>query len=228
MSEVEKIKQRYAERAADSTVQAQDTNQKYSDYIKAERQAIYSNICRDRFKDLSAVELIEIGAGSGDNLLFFNNIGLLWKNIYANELLEDRIEVLKGKLDREATIDSGDARRLDYKAKFDVVFQSTVFTSVLDTSFKIELANKMKEMVKEDGILLWYDFKYDNPNNQDVKGINKREIESLFRGFSSFEYYNVTLLPPLGRRIGNLYNFVNSLFPFLKTHLICVISNPEN
>lgn len=209
----------------DDGIKAMSSDKRYGAYIKAEREFIYSEICENRFTDLSQVKLIEIGAGSGDNLVFFNKLGLLWNNIYANELLEERGEELANNIDSAAIIQIGDARELKYKNEFDIVFQSTVFTSVLDPTFKKKLANKMMDMVKKNGIMLWYDFKYDNPNNKDVKGIGRREIEALFEEFSSFKYYNVTLLPPLGRRVGRLYGFINTVFPFLKTHLICVISN---
>lgn len=30
-------------------------------------------------------------------------------------------------------------------------------------------------VLKNDGIVLWYDFRYNNPNNLDVKGIEKKK-----------------------------------------------------
>ena len=81
----------------------------------------------------------------------------------------------------------------------------------------------MWEMKSEKGIILWYDFVYDNPFNKDVKGINKKEIKSLFPMASKYIFYKTTLAPPIGRRIKKFYNFFNILFPFLRTHTIAVI-----
>lgn len=78
-------------------------------------------------------------------------------------------------------------------------------------------------MAKENGLILWYDFKYNNPSNKDVKGVNKREIKELFPDAKKIIFHNVTLAPPIGRRVGKFYNLVNLLFPFLRTHIIAEI-----
>mgnify|MGYP003990196331 FL=1 len=160
--------------------------------------------------------------GGGDNLIALKRNGFDWKNIYANELLEDRVEMLIKNLPN-SNIYAGDASNLEFKNYFDVVFQSTVFTSILDIDFKIKLAVKMFDMVKDNGLILWYDFKYNNPKNPDVKGVGKNEIKKLFPEAKKIIFYNVTLAPPIGRRIGKFYNVFNFLFPFFRTHIIAEI-----
>ena len=51
----------------------------------------------------------------------------------------------------------------------DIVFQSAVLTSILDDEYKKRLANKMWELLKPGGAILYYDFIYNNPKNPDVK-----------------------------------------------------------
>lgn len=122
-----------------------------------------------------------------------------------------------------ANIYSGNALELKFEKYFDVVFQSTVFTSILDYNFKKLLAQKMWNMTKENGLVLWYDFKYDNPSNKDVKGVGRDEIKKLFPNSKKIVFHNVTLAPPIGRKIGRFYNFFNIIFPFFRTHLIAEI-----
>ena len=43
-------------------------------------------------------------------------------------------------------------------ATFDLVVQSTVFTSVLDATMKHQMAAEMLRVVKDDGVILWYDY----------------------------------------------------------------------
>ena len=81
----------------------------------------------------------------------------------------------------------------------------------------------MLKLVKPNGIILWYDFVYDNPNNKDVKGVSKQEIRQLFAKASKITIKKVTLAPPIGRRVGNLYGILNGLFPFLRSHVVAVI-----
>lgn len=221
-NELEKIQERYAKRAYSELVKKQQSNWVFNYYIQVEREFIYSQILRKSSKKISNIKLIEIGAGTGNNLLFFHRLGIPFNNIVGNELLEDRAKFLKQNIEA-IHVDIGDATELSYNEEFDIVFQSTVFTSILDTEIKEKLATKMWEMTKKDGFILWYDFKYNNPSNKDVKGVGKSEIRELFPNNKGIDFYNVTLAPPIGRLIGKAYNIVNFLFPFLRTHLLAVI-----
>jgi len=218
MTEIEKIKQRYKNRKLVRRVE----NIWFSKYVQCERELKYFEILKNKFQNLNNKKIIEIGAGGGDNLIALKRFGFSWDNIYANELLDDRIEILVENLPN-SNILPGNALDLEFKKYFDVVFQSTVFTSILDFDFKQKLANKMFDMTKDNGLILWYDFKYNNPNNPDVKGVDKSEIKRLFPNSKKIIFHNVTLAPPIGRKVGKLYNLFNVLFPFLRTHIIAEI-----
>lgn len=221
-NEINEIRTRYERRSLKAQSEKKDRNWPFSYFVQSEREFIYAKIIRNLFNSCNDIKIIEIGAGNGSNLLFFHRLGIPFPNIYANELLENRGVILKKNLPTP-NIYIGNACELKYNEEFDIVFQSTVFTSILDYEFKKKLADRMWEMVKSTGIILWYDFKYNNPNNRDVKGIDKKEIKMLFPLAKDIEFYNVTLAPPIGRRIGKLYNILNFFLPFLRTHLIAVI-----
>jgi hypothetical protein len=93
----------------------------------------------------------------------------------------------------------------------------------LDSNFRKALAVKMWEMLKPGGIILSYDFIFNNPANKDVVKLTKKEIKMLFPNYSEIHFRKVTLAPPLSRKIGHLYNFLNFLFPFFRTHLVAII-----
>lgn len=195
----------------------------FSHYVQSERELKYLEIIKNRFDSLDEVKILEIGAGIGANLYFFKRIGLTWEHIHANELLPDRYEILKETFPQIHTYE-GDACEIDQRLhnSFDIVFQSTVFTSILDANFKQKLADKMWSLLKPNGIILWYDFAFDNPANKDVKGIKRSEVKALFKAAKKITFSKTTLAPPIGRRVKRLYPFFN-LFPFLRTHLIGVI-----
>jgi len=217
MTEIKKIEERYQRRKEIPIID----NFYFRYFAKSERELIFHKKVSKLF-DTNTSKILEIGAGNGDNLLFFKRLGFKWHNIYANELLPERFIDLKNNLPT-ATLIPGNALDLNFQNEFDIVFQSTVFTSILDDDFKRKLALKMMQVVKKDGIILWYDFTFDNPKNPDVKGIKKSEIKSLFREAKYIDFQKVTLAPPISRRIGRFYNPINSLFPFLRTHIIAVI-----
>ena len=88
---------------------------------------------------------------------------------------------------------------------------------------KKKFAKKMLDLTKPNGIVLWYDFIDNNPNNKDVKGVSKKEIKQLFSAASKIHFYAVTLASPIGRRVGKLYTIINNLFPFFRSHVIAII-----
>jgi len=221
--ETQKIRERYEKRKNNSLIKQNNANLYFNHFAQSERELKYAEIIQENFSDPENIKFLEIGAGSGGNLFFFKKIGFLWENIHANELLPDRLDVLK-KTFPQIQIHSGDACAIEkqFEKNFDLVFQSTVFTSILDLDFKKKLAEKMWSLLRDKGIILWYDFSFDNPNNPDVKGVTAKEITSLFPLARKITFYKTTLAPPIGRRIGKFYPLIN-LLPFLRTHLIAVI-----
>lgn len=215
MKEADKVKARYARRTKSNF------NNSYYFYSSSERELKYLHILNKYFQSFEKLKIMEIGAGIGGNLLALKRHGFQWQNLYANELLDNSLEVLKDNL-AASHIFPGDAADLEFTETFDITFHSMVFTSILSDSFKKKLAKKMFDMTKKGGMVLWYDFKYNNPNNQDVKGIGKAEIKKLFPDAKKIVFHSVTLAPPIGRRVGRFYHLFNSL-PFLRSHIIAEI-----
>ena len=222
LQENQKIIEAYEKRKSIEPGLGQGASLHYSRLISQEREYFYELFIREKFKDLSNLNFIEVGAGIGTNIATFERIGISRKNIHANELIPDRFISLRENYP-DIGLHEGDAIELKLPDNhFDIVFQSTVFTSILDTSVKQLLAAKMWAVTKPGGIILWYDFIYDNPKNKDVKGVPKSEIRKLFPGTKNIHFQKVTLAPPIGRRFVKLYKILN-LFPFLRTHVIAVI-----
>jgi len=67
----------------------------------------------------------------------------------------------------------GNALDIQNVDPFDIILQSLVFTSILAQTFRNELANKLFKLLKANGIILWYDFVYNNPRNPDVRKVSK-------------------------------------------------------
>lgn len=218
-TETEKIKERYAKRAASKSIAKHSQATSYIEYSSKERERVFERFIRHYVGDPENLRVLEIGAGGGGNISFFKSIGVPANQLYANELLDERVEELK-KWHPDIHILPGDALTIDEKivGSFDIIFQSTVFTSILSNEFKQKLATKMTSLLKPNGMLLWYDFIYNNPSNKDVKGVSIEEVRSLFSPLD-FHFEKVTLAPPIGRRVGKLYPLFNAL-SFLRTHVV--------
>jgi SAM-dependent methyltransferase len=177
-------------------------------------------------KDLTSLKLIEVGCGSGSNLLDFIRLGFVPQNLCGIELLPERATLARQNLPSMLKIYEGDANSIDILSNSqDMVFQSVVFSSLLDDCFERELANHMWQWVKTGGGLLWYDFIYNNPSNPDVRGVPMKRVRELFPD-GKMIVRRVTLAPPISRKVCRIhplaYNIFNAI-PCLRTHVLCWI-----
>jgi SAM-dependent methyltransferase len=205
-----------------------------SDVIMTQQEkvrAIVRCLKRAEMPPLAERQLLEIGCGSGRNLQLFLSLGFRPDYLVGNELLEDRVEAARTSLPPQVTLIPGDATELALTDEsFDIVVQSTVFTSILDSDFQQKLSRRMWRLVKPGGGVLWYDFTFNNPRNPDVRGVPLFRIRQLFP-HAEIKAWRVTLAPPISRLVTRVhpgfYTLFN-LFPFLRTHLLCWIKKPEN
>jgi len=164
--------------------------------------------------------VLEIGAGQGGNVDMLRACGFATENIYLNELLPERLQHLHENYPN-CTVFAGNALNVDFGRQFDCVFQSTVFTSLLNNDDRKKMAQKMWSILKPGGVILWYDFIYNNPANPAVRKVSREEVMHLFSEARESEWRKITLAPPIGRRVGRFYNVFN--WPVLRTHLLAVL-----
>ncbi len=144
--------------------------------------------------------ILEIGCGMGRWLRLLNDFGADRAQLAGIDLDADRLAEATTTVP-EADLRTADASQLPWPdATFDLVFQSTVFTSVLDATVRQRIANEMMRVVAPGGSILWYDFRVDNPNNPHVRGVPRRELRSLFPG-CHVTARRTTLAPPIARRL---------------------------
>lgn len=170
---------------------------------------------------VARLDVLEIGCGAGDNLLELATLGFDPARLVGNELLPERVATARTRLPAATALHPGDALALPLApASFDIVLQSTVFSSLLDAGFQQRLAERMWAWVRPGGAVLWYDFGWDNPRNPDVRGVPLARVRQLFPA-GRLHVRRVTLAPPLGRPAARLHprlwTLLNSL-PWWRTH----------
>lgn len=158
------------------------------------------NLLRRKYiAPLDEKKILEIGCGTGYWLREFINWGAQPQNLFGVDLLAERVAKAKRLCPDAVQIECGSATKLGFAdGSFDLVLQSTVFSSVLNLSTKQQIASEMLRVVKVNGAVLWYDFHMNNPRNPDVQGLKKPEIFQLFPN-CRIELKRITLAPPLAR-----------------------------
>ena len=175
---------------------------------------------------LEGRRLLEVGCGSGGWLLALLRWGCRPGDLAGIDLLPERIAAAREVCPPGLDLRQGDATSLPYPdASFDLVLQSTMFTSMLDDGVRRKAAAEMLRVLKPGGRVIWYDFRVNNPRNPDVRRVGAAELRALFPG-ADLRLRSVTLAPPILRRLAGvswLLCHVLSWLPFLRTHYLALI-----
>lgn len=175
---------------------------------------------------LAEKRVLEVGCGHGARLRNLVRWGASPRNLFGIDLLEERIGDARRLLPQEVTLRQADATRLEFPGQsFDLILQFTVFSSILEAETKQKVADEMLRLLRPEGSIIWYDFFLNNPQNPDVRGIRKQEIERLFAG-CQVRAQRLTLAPPLARSLGpcsvSLCQMLSAMKLF-STHYLAVV-----
>jgi|SRR5277367_504311 len=194
-------------------------------YAIHEREELLLNIFRSQgLTSLAGLNILDVGCGAGALFGHLFDYGAELENCFGIDLIEERLLLAKH-LRPNVNFILGSGAQLPLPSEtFDFVFQFLLFTSVLDGEIKKAIAAEILRALRKGGRFLWYDFAYDNPQNADVKGIARREIQELLPG-CRLNFWRLTLAPPLGRLAARVSPFLYralSQIPLLRTHYLCV------
>lgn len=158
---------------------------------------------KTKILDLSAKKFLDVGCGWGSWLLLFLSWGGRPENLCGIDLLPERVELARQRLPK-SEIALGRAESLPWPGdSFDLIFQFTVFSSVLSGPAREEIAKEIWRVLKPGGYFISFDFFISNPTNPNTVGIGKGELVRLFPK-ASFQFRRVGIFPPLARRLAPL------------------------
>lgn len=218
--ETRAVHARYARR--NSTADAQ----RYSLYANAaalqaqqERLSALVHLWRAHgWADLAKRPLLEVGCGSGGNLLDLLRLGATPQQLTGVELLPERADTARALLPEGVRIMQGDACAAPVPdASQQAVLAFTVFSSLLDPDYRQQFAQQLWRWVAPGGGVLVYDFVVDNPHNRDVRRITLSELRALFPS-AQLHSRKLTLAPPLARRLPAVLIGAAAILPVLRTH----------
>jgi SAM-dependent methyltransferase len=177
-------------------------------------------------RPLEDKKVLDVGCGNGWWLRELTKWGARPENLAGIDLVSERIAAARRLSAPGVELRCGSAAQLDWpSASFDLVIQSTVFTSILDRELRRRIAEEMLRVLRPRGIVLWYDFHVNNPKNPDVRGVRMAEIRELFP-HCEISLRRVTLAPPIARvlaRYSWLLCLVLEKVPWACTHYLGAI-----
>lgn len=224
---IEQVYRRYQADSAKSQVWSPSNSGNRS--MRSERLRVARLILdRHHYTPLANRQLLEIGCGDGNVMANFQEMGAAAQNLYGVDLLAARIEAAR-ELHPDFHFEAANAEQLRFQSgRFDLVLFFTVFSSILDKNMRARVAGEATRVLQPGGGIIWYDFRFNNPWNRNVRGVSRQQVQGLFPGFE-MELHSVTVLPPLARRLGRATNRLYPLLasiPLLRTHYVGVLIKP--
>lgn len=175
--------------------------------------------------EFSEKSLLEVGCGNGSWISRWTNLGIPLSSLYGIDIMEQYVETSKTLTSFPSNMKVSSVTDLSFTDEFfDIISQSTVFTSILDPQARKEAATELLRVLKKGGSIFWYDFRYPSPN-PNVRKIDKKELMDLFPN-CEIHLTSLTLLPPLVRKLApfsfTLCRLLEKI-PFLRSHYLAII-----
>ncbi len=220
-----RIRTVFKEREQAATRNGSRNSNAYERRAILERNELLLRILGERGIDtLRGKKILDLGCGGGSLLRHLFDFGAQPEDCLGIDLLAERLHIAKH-LSPNLSLVLGSGAQLPFPdSSFDIAFQSLLFTSVLDPQIKQAIASEIRRTTRKGGLLVWYDFIYNNPRNSKVRGVGRGEIHELFPD-CRLQFWRVTLAPPIGRiaiRVSPFLYQALAQLPFLRSHYLCL------
>lgn len=223
--EIQRIKGIYEKRAYDTDNNYSDLSPIYLQRVQSiERTTIRALRKAGLHACLNKMKILDYGCGNGRWFGRWLAWGASSKNLMGVDIRSEAIS-LAGKAFPGCRFVTISPHHLPFKDEvFQIVIVNIVFSSILSNNYRVFAANEIARVLRPNGIVLWCDFVFDNPNNKNVRAVHKAEIMSLFPEFKMLFNKRIVLAPPIAKRIVPLSWWagftLEALFPFLRTHIL--------
>jgi SAM-dependent methyltransferase len=172
---------------------------------------------RSGYLPLSTKRILDVGCGAGRWLLDLEALGARRDRLAGVDLSLERVAAARERLGAASgghespDIRVGDACSLPWDTgSFDLVFQQTMLSSILDQRVRMAAAAEMVRVLRRDGAIISYDLRVNNPFNRAVRGISTRELRRLFPDMH-LQTARVTLIPQLARATAGISRLLPTL-----------------
>jgi SAM-dependent methyltransferase len=226
MSERQQIAAAYARRAANPAIVQRESLLSPSQLFmmhQRERELVRQLRVRGMTAErLANCRILEVGCGRGGNLRRMIDFGVPAENLFGFDLLTACLRTARERCP-QISVAQADGTAMPFRdGEFDIVLQSTTFSSLKNAETRRVFAAEMRRVLRPDGLILWFDFRVNNPWNPDVKAVTPGELRLLFPDCDCICRRTI-LAPPLTRRLCPKWPGLCELLarvPWLLTHYV--------
>ena len=172
--------------------------------------------------------ILDLGVGSGTECPSLLESGFRPEALIALDLDENRVRSARARY-RWLRALAGDGTKLPFRDEaFDVVYQSTMISSVLDASRRAAILKEAGRVLRPGGTFISYDMRYPNPWNRHTRPLRLSELRCAFAGWK-LSGGSLTGIPqiirPLSRVSLPLCRLVEAV-PIFRSHLLAFARKP--
>ncbi|MDP8922572.1 MAG: class I SAM-dependent methyltransferase [Chloroflexota bacterium] len=190
-------------------------------------RAMLAALKRHGFQRLPVFDILDVGCGDGRLLRRLIDWGADRTRLHGIELLPERVAAAHC-ADPGLDVRQGDASALPFAdASFDLVFQTTVFSTIVAEAMRRAVAADMARVLRSGGAVVSYDLRVAR-DRRHTRGIGATDLRRLFPEFS-VDARRVTLIPPLARTLARWSWLACELLeeiPLLRTHELVMLRKP--
>jgi len=170
---------------------------------------------------LAAATILDVGCGWGHVLGWLESAGASAPKLHGVDLMPNRVAAA-----REAypayRFDACPIEELEVEdGSVDLAVCFTLFSSIDERDAARRVAARIDSLVAPGGAIAWYDLRYPNPWNRNVRAIGRSDVSALFPRFEA-HLRSLTVIPQLSRRLpgrtGQTYPWLARV-PALRSHL---------
>jgi ubiquinone/menaquinone biosynthesis C-methylase UbiE len=197
--------------------------------IKNERQrAIQHLLAQHHWLPLTNRAILDIGCGNGEVLAEMMLFGAQPEHLFGVDLMQHLLVDAKRKRPT-LHFQQSNAEQLCFRDEsMDLVLLFTVISSILDDPTAQRLAGEVCRVLKPGAAVLWYDMRYPNPRNANIRKVTRNALQHLFPNFT-LTLRTVTVAPPIARRLGFTTHIAYpalATIPLIHTHYLGLLRKP--
>ncbi|MDO5653063.1 MAG: class I SAM-dependent methyltransferase [Brachymonas sp.] len=180
MKELERAQQQYRQRDSDPSIRSfWSLSNPVALHLLQERERAVLRAMSEAGMALENARVLDVGCGSAQEFPGYMRWGVQASQLFGVDLSLHRVQAATARGIGTVVHASGNALPFA-NASFDGAIQNVVFSSIMDSGVRQQVAREMCRVLRPGGWILWYDAICVKSSDPHFRGVPLQEVESLF------------------------------------------------